>query len=225
MTHRCIATAIMALLMAATANAQSYRALRDSLSEVMEALEFHPDSVDLHLRKAGLNIELEQWKYALDEYDLVLERLPDNPAALFYRAYVNDKLGRYDFARADYESLLRVAPMHFEGQLGLALLNEKDNHYTEALNQMGMMAELFPDSAIVYAVRAGMEQERKMMELADFDYGKAIELDPANTDYRLSRANLRIVMRRKQDARDDLDALVRMGVSRANLKPYYDKCK
>jgi len=208
-----------------SANGQSYKALRDSLSDVIEALEYHPDSIGLRLCKAGLNVQLEQWQYARDEYDYILERNPNNVAALFYRAFVNEKQGRYNFARADYESLLGILPMHFEARLGLVLLNQKDNHYTEALNQINEMGELFPDSAIVFAIRGGMETERKMYELAEYDYSHAIELDPRNTDYRLSRANLRIIMKRKKEARKDLDELVALGVSRSNLAEYYSKCK
>lgn len=77
---------------------------------------------------------LEQWSFARDEYDYILLREPDNIAALYYRAFVNEKLGRLNFARLDYENLLKRVPGNFEAQLGLALLNEKDHHYTEAFN-------------------------------------------------------------------------------------------
>lgn len=208
-----------------SADAQSYKELRESLSDMIEALSFYPDSIDLRLRKAGINMQLEQWQYAREEYDRILVKNPDNPAALFYRAYVNDKQQRYNFARMDYENLLRIVPTHFEGRLGLALLNQKDRHYTEAYNQINKLVELYPDSAVAYAARGGMEQERGMVELAEYDYGKAVELDPKNSDYRLSRADVRIQLNRKKEAREDLDELVRMGVPRIGLTEFYDKCK
>lgn len=208
-----------------SADAQSYKELRESLSDMIEALGFYPDSIDLRLRKAGINMQLEQWQYAREEYDRILVKNPDNPAALFYRAYVNDKQQRYNFARMDYENLLRIVPTHFEGRLGLALLNQKDRHYTEAYNQINKLVELYPDSAVAYAARGGMEQERGMVELAEYDYGKAVELDPKNSDYRLSRADVRIQLNRKKEAREDLDELVRMGVPRIGLTEFYDKCK
>lgn len=208
-----------------SADAQSYKELRESLSDMIEALSFYPDSIDLRLRKAGINMQLEQWQYAREEYDRILVKNPDNPVALFYRAYVNDKQQRYNFARMDYENLLRIVPTHFEGRLGLALLNQKDRHYTEAYNQINKLVELYPDSAVAYAARGGMEQERGMVELAEYDYGKAVELDPKNSDYRLSRADVRIQLNRKKEAREDLDELVRMGVPRIGLTEFYDKCK
>ena len=199
--------------------------LRDSLAVASEQLSYHPDSLDLRLRKAGWNLQLEQWQYAHDEYDYVLRREPYNLAALFYRAFVNEKQQRYKFARLDYENLLSIVPDHFEARLGLALLNDKDNRYTDAINQINLLVMQHPDSAVAYAARAGMEVERKMFAPAEYDYGKAIELAPSNTDYLLSRANVRIIMKRKEEARDDLNRMVRLGVSRASLVDWYRKCR
>ena len=116
-------------LMALNANimfAQTRQQLRDSLSAASEALSFHPDSLNLRLRKASWNVQLEEWQYARYEYDYVLRRDPNNLAALFYRAFVNEQQKRYKFARLDYEHLLSLVPGNFEATLGLALLNQKD---------------------------------------------------------------------------------------------------
>ena len=121
--------------------AQSTNPIRDSLSVAMEQLAYHPDSIDLCLKKAGWNIQLQQWQYAQETYDRVLKRDPDNIAALYYRAYVNEKQGRYSFARMDYNNLLKIIPGNFEAQLGLALLNQKDHHYTEAMEQINRLVE------------------------------------------------------------------------------------
>ncbi len=208
-----------------TAMAQDRNALRDSLSVAMDKLAYHPDSLDLRLKKASWNVMLEQWQYARDEYDYVLRRDPDNLAALFFRAFVNEKQKRYKFAKLDYEHLLTVVPGHFEGRLGLALLNQRDCHYTEAMDQINMLVSQFPDSAVAYAARAGIEMERKMYDVAEFDYGKAIGLNPDEVGYWLNRVNVRILMKRKKEAREDLDNMVKRGVPRANLMDWYAKCR
>ena len=213
------------VLNANTMFAQTRQQLRDSLSAASEALSFHPDSLNLRLRKASWNVQLEEWQYARDEYDYVLRRDPNNLAALFYRAFVNEQQKRYKFARLDYEHLLSLVPGNFEATLGLALLNQKDSHYTEALDMINLLVTQHPDSAVAYAARGGMEVERKMYGLAEYDYSKAIELKPLNTDFRLNRANVRILMKRKKEAREDLDAMVKLGVPRANLIEWYRKCK
>ncbi len=45
------------------ARAAQNKALRDSLSKATEVLAYHPDSIDLRLKKAAWNIQLEQWQY------------------------------------------------------------------------------------------------------------------------------------------------------------------
>ncbi len=200
-------------------------ALRDSLRQAIETLSYHPDSIDLMLKKASWNMQLEQWQYAKDEYDKVLRIDPANVAGLFYRAYANDRLLRYKFARLDYETLLGIVPGNFEAQLGLALVNQKDKHFTEALDGINRLVTAFPDSAVAWAARAGMENERGQLELAEYDYSEALRRDPGNADYLLNRADLRIKLRRKDDARHDLDALVKQGTPKMALKEWYDKCK
>ena len=102
--------------------------LRDSLSQAIRLMEEYPDSVDLRLKKAGWNMQLMEWQYAKDEYDVILRRHPENVTALFFRAYANERLGRYNFARLDYQNLLALLPGDFHASLGLSLLNQKDHH-------------------------------------------------------------------------------------------------
>lgn len=199
--------------------------LRDSLKAATEELAYHPDSIDLRLRKASWNIELGEWQYAKQEYDYVLDREPGNIAALYYRAYCNDQLHRYNFARLDYQNLLTIVPGNFEAQLGLALLNEKDHRYTEALDGINQLVAAHPDSAIVWAARAGIENERGMTELAEYDYSEALRRAPYNQDWLLARADLRIKLKRYKEARRDLDTIVSLGTPKLALKEWYDELK
>lgn len=213
------------LFMTEDVRAQDHSALRDSLKQATEMLEYHPDSLDLRLKKASWNVQLGQWQYAKDEYDYVLGRDSRNVAGLYYRAFVNQKLRRYNFARQDYEQLLRIVPGHFSGLLGLALLNQKDKHHTEAINQINLLVSQHPDSALAYAARAGIEVEQGMLEPGEYDYTEAIRRAPDNTDYLLSRADLRIRLGKLREAREDLDRLVLLGVPRPALIDWYRRLK
>ena len=186
--------------------------LRDSLKAATELLAYHTDSIDLRLRKAAWNLQLGQWDYAKNEYDYVINRDPSNLAARYYRAFANEKLKRYNFARLDYEAILMVVPGNFQAQLGLALLNQRDNHFTEAFDQINALVEQHPDSAVAYAARAGIEKER----------GKR---DPDNSDYHTSYVDLLITVKRKGEALDELDKLVKMGVHRGSLLDLYSRAR
>lgn len=98
---------VLMLVTGLTASAQ-HNELRDSLNHTTAELDQHPDSIGLLLKCAGWKVMLEQWQSAKNDYDRVLRLEPDNPSALYYRAYVNERLGRYNFARLDYNNLLRI---------------------------------------------------------------------------------------------------------------------
>lgn len=213
------------LPLVAFAQTGSNNPLRDSLRAASEALAYHPDSIDLRLRKARWNMELEDWQKAKEDYDFVLGKEPANIAALYYRAYCNDRLHRYNFARLDYQNLLTIVPGNFEARLGLALLNEEDQHYTEALDGINELVDAYPDSAVAWAARANIEVERNMPELAEYDFTEALKRDSNNQEYILSRADVRITQKKFDAARRDLDTLVKLGTPKLALKEWYDKLK
>ena len=187
--------------------------LRDSLLIATHALEQHTDSVDLRLKRASWYLLLEKWNSAKDDYDLILAHYPNNVAALFFRAYANERLGRYGFARQDYNNLLRLVPGHFEAQLGLILLNQKDKHYTEAMDGINGLIEQYPTSAVAYAARAGMEEERGLLTLAEYDYTQAIMRDPNNTDYIIQRIEVYRKQKKYEQAKRDAALLRKMGIA------------
>lgn len=182
-------------------------------------------STDEMLKAGGAQLEKGNWQDALDTYTKVLQKDKANPAAYYFRAYANEKLNRYNFARADYEHFLKIAPFNYEGLLGLALLNQKDMHYTEAYDQINNLVEMFPDSVSAYIARAGIEKERNMMEPCIYDWGEVIRLEPTKADNYITRAELLIRVGRTEEARRDLDKAVELGVSATSLKYLYKKTK
>jgi tetratricopeptide (TPR) repeat protein len=73
--------------------------------------------------------------------------------------------------------------------------------------------ELYPEHAAGYALRAGMELNRRQFEHAEADYTKAITLEPENATYRLARAHLYTQMKRKKQAREDVREAARLGAT------------
>ncbi len=180
---------------------------------------------DLHLRKAAANLELHQWQYAIDEYGLILQHQVQNPAALFYRGYAATHLRRYEAARADYEELLGIFPTHTEARLSLAYVLEQMGRDIEALDQLNMLVEMRPDSAMMYASRASLEHKLKQYDAALYDWDMAIRLDPQNADYVASEVELLLYVERKDEARRVLDAAVQRGIPRGLLHSWYDRVR
>ena len=198
---------------------------RDSLSVLNRQIMSSEYSSDLYLRKAAVNLELQQWDYAIETYNDILRREPSNPAALFYRGYANGKMRRYELAANDYRSFLKVAPENIDGMLALAFICIKQGKNKEAMDNYNRIIEIFPDHSVAYASRALLESQDGFLDAALMDWDKAIEYDAKNIDYLVSKADLLIRMNRKADARRTLDEAVKKGASRGQLQEYYNKVK
>ena len=96
---------------------------------------------------------------------------------------------------------------------------------SEAMDRINILIEQYPDSAVAYAARAGLEAERGLNEVAEYDFSEAMRLDPSCSDYILNRADIRLKMGRKKEAREDLDRAVLAGVPRPALSEMYARCK
>lgn len=176
-------------------------------------LNIAPHLLPLRLGRARVYMQLNNKEKALVDYCDVLDWKNDNQEALFMRAYIYTDHRLYRKAREDYETLLRLNPAHEEARIGLVLLNDKDNRPREAMEQINNMINAAPDHAILYAVRAGMEQQRKLYEAAEADFAQAISLDASNPDFLMSRASFYIETKRKKEARADLERALELGAN------------
>ena len=207
------------------AAAQSRSEWRDSLETLTRALRADPANIDLRLRKAEADIQLERWDYALAEYGRVLRADEKNLAALFFRAYVHERQQHYDQARVDYEAFLTIQPLHLEARLGLAHVLQKMGRRTDAMDVLNQTVQMFPDSADAYAARAAFETKYLQYELALYDWNEAVRLRPGNEGFIISKVDLLIRLNRKKEAREALDALVSKGTPRGVLKEWYDRAR
>ena len=204
-------------------SAQSHPEWAQQLDSIRREIEKQPESVDLRLKKAALNIELGQWDYAVEEYDRVLRGDPHNLAALFYRAYCHTSQRRYPLARQDYETLLRHQPRHLEARLCLATVCERMRRDAEALDHYNLLVQQYPDSAICYAARAAYETSHRQYDTALYDWEKAVELQPRNADYVVSKVDVLLMTGRREEARQTLDEGVRSGIRRGLLMEWYKR--
>lgn len=180
---------------------------------------------DTLLKQAAVNIEKQQWDYAIEKYGKVLEIDNKNLAARYFRAYAHTKLHHYDWAKSDYENVLKIVPKHLETQLGLAYVYEKMGKKRDAFDMYNRVVQQFPDSASAYAARAVYEQANNMAEVALYDWEQAISRNSSDTGYMISRVELLITLGRKDEAREALDDMQRHGVTKGELLKWYKKVK
>ena len=77
--RKIIALLFVAVLQQYTMQAQTPQQWRDSLRVLNKEIAQSAWNTDLHLRKAAVNLELQQWQYAVDEYGLILQHEAQNP--------------------------------------------------------------------------------------------------------------------------------------------------
>lgn len=223
--QKCLFLTCFSLLISHYVMAQSHNNWRDSLNVLNKQIATQPWSADLHLRKAAVNLELKQWQYAIDEYSQVLQKEPRNLAALFYRAYANTHLRRFDLAYNDLNDLLGVVPNHFEARLSLAIVMQQIGKKKESLDQLNQLIQQHADSAVAYAARANLERSLKQDEAALYDWDRAEKLSPLDPTYVVSHVDLLLVLERRTEAHRVLDEAVSRGIPRGMLLEWYDKCK
>lgn len=205
-----------------TSNNQNWR---DTLTALNRQIAASSWSTDLHLRKANANLQLKQWQYAVDEYSMVLQREPHNPAALFYRAYANTHLRRFDLSRNDLSDLLMFLPHHFEARLSLAVVLQQMGRKQDALDHLNQLVQHHADSAVAYAARANLERDMKQDDAALYDWERAEKLAPRDPTYVVSHVDLLLVLERRKEARRILDQAVTRGIPRGMLLEWYEKTK
>lgn len=215
----------IALFAVLDVSAQTSKQWRDSVSVLIEQVNLHPRNIDLRLKKAEANINLQQWEYARDEYSAVLKLDERNLAALYFRAFCHTQLRHYDAARADYDAFLAIQPEHLEARLGLAHVLQLLGRRTEAADELNRAVQQFPDSADAYAARAAFETQLQQYDAALYDWDEALRLAPEKADLTASKVDVLLRLGRKKEARAALDQSVKQGTPRAALREWYDKCK
>ena len=205
--------------------AQTPQEWRDSVSILIEAIRQQPKNIDLRLKKAEANINLQQWEYAIEEYGNVLRIDDRNLATLYFRAFCHTQMRHYDQAKADYESFLAIEPVHLEAHLGLAHVLRKTGRKTETVDELNRIVQMFPDSADAYAARAAYETELNQYDIALYDWNEAICRCPDNVDFVVSKVDILIRLGKRNEALEALDNAVKRGTPRGALKEWYDHLK
>ena len=222
MTRALLFTLIL-LLSPSALQAQTPQQWRDSLAVLNKQIRRFPNSTDLRLKKAAVNIELNQWDYAIEEYARVLSIDPKNLAALYYRAYAHSQLKHYDQAKYDYETFLSIVPRNFDAQIGLAMVKRKMGRKTDALEELNRLVEMYPDSALSYVARAGYEAELGQYEVSLYDWDEAIKRSPLNPDFVVSKVEVLLAQKRNAEAREELEKAVRRGIPRSSLNHWMNR--
>ena len=154
------------------------------------------------------------------------------------RTISHTELQDYKSARADYEHLLKLQPIDFNGRLGLAMLCQKEGKLPEALAILDGMVEeksegtslqTAPAHAVIYVARAGVQQEAGHLSMAlmdlEMDLEEAIRLDDSRPEAYLMRGQIHLSRGEKKEARADFEKAVERGIPADDVADLLARCK
>ncbi|WP_300701995.1 tetratricopeptide repeat protein [Bacteroides sp.] len=205
-----------------------------ALESYTMALNIAPRTVPILLNRAALYLELGKDELARMDYALALDLETDNQEALLMRAYIYRQKRDYKAARSDYERLLKLNPLSYNGRLGLAMLEQKEGKYEEALSVLNKMIADKADGstqitaplyAVLYVARAGVEKDMQHIDLALIDLEEAIEQDPSQSEAYLMRGQIYLSQKKKELARRDFEKAVTLGVPQGDVRDLLQQCK
>lgn len=148
-----------------------------------------------------------------------------NTEALLMRAYIYMLRRDYKGARLDYQRLLEIDPKNYNGRLGLATLEQKENKFREALDILNQLLVEFPEDAVLYVARADVERDMKHDDLALVDLDEAIRLAPDSIDAYLLRGDIYLDQKKKSLAKADFEKAISLGVPPADVHEQMQQCK
>jgi tetratricopeptide (TPR) repeat protein len=197
-------TNVSAMVMAATCHLKcGRRAVSMKLLERVTELE--PNQPVLSRMLGDYYSETNQPAAAVRQWSRVLEVEPEDHDLLCRRAAEHTKLRDHARALADYERALAISPGDDLYELGahaarFAILVREGRHLPreEQLKRFDAFYATLPQDAAVLKYRGSRLAEAGMHDLAEIEFGRALALDPNDTNLHLRRAKERDRLRRSR---------------------------
>jgi tetratricopeptide (TPR) repeat protein len=190
-----------------------------------------PSRVALAYGRRGWAYQLQRrFDLALADYNEWLLRDPDPSAALLARAALHLELKNYDFAAADYQTVLKSGQASTAALLGLGHALRGQRRFNEALRYTSYAVAQDATPAALYA-RARIYAAQSDMRRAMADLDRAVEQHPDRPEVHYWRGSVRLMEREFRPAIEDLsralelaprahDVLAARGAAYAALSDY-----
>lgn len=126
-----------------------------------EAIKLDPSYFMAHFARANAYYFEEEWSLAIKDYTIALT-LVDNFSSEeeechYYRGLSYEKLESFDFARIDYNWVLRKNPHRYDAIRKRALLSLKENKCQTALEDIKRARKLYPESKSLFEIQKKIE--------------------------------------------------------------------
>ena len=211
--------------------------LSEALKYYTKAVDEYPENLLFRRSRADLYLKSGIYEKAISDYNKIVEKLSlvsPNPTSVYgselasiysFIGYAYCKQTQYDEAQKYIDRSLEINPKEYMALLGSCIIQNQLHHTSEAKRQIDILVNMFPEKAEVFALRANMEMESELFELALQDINNAIELECDNKSYVLLRADILFNQHQYQRALADYLKAIELGVPRSAVNEKLQKCK
>lgn len=203
---------------------------QEALANYDKALEIFPSTTIFLRSRADLYLRIGMYQSAISDYEKIiykqeLNRSKSDSAINALLGYAYTRLMKYDKAKKYIKKALAVESDNYMALLGNTIILQQTGKPQEANTQLESLISQYPDKAEPYALRAENEQKQQFYELALMDISKAIHLDPSNSHYLLTRADIQYQSKQYKSALADYLEAVRLGIPRTAVNDKIQKCR
>ncbi|XP_008548000.1 dnaJ homolog subfamily C member 3 [Microplitis demolitor] len=211
--------------------------LQDALTHCHAAVDGDPNNYRAYYQRGIAYFALEKPKFALQDFDKVLELKPDFIAARFQRANVLFKQGQFDKAAKDYQHVLEVEPSNDEALKNYYLIDEvRDNieqakalihsgrHY-ESVDLITAAIESCPWNAELRELRAECHVANKDYMNAVNDFHSATKLLSDNTEGLLKLSNFLYRLGHVSESLNEIRSCLKRDPEHKECFKFYKKIK
>lgn len=165
----------------------------------------NPTQIQAALNNAQSLFDLGQLDLALESFNEVLDRKPDNLDALFGRGSIYLEQGLAEQALADFDRLIELDDENPVYYFSRGLANLDLDNFQAAIDDFTEYISMVPEDPDAYAFRATAYVELGDNEAAFADFDVALELDSENIDALIGRGILYSLEEDYEAAYDDLE--------------------
>jgi tetratricopeptide (TPR) repeat protein len=191
---------------------------KEALESYSLALNLTPYSVTMLLNRGSLYLDMDHLDKAYLDYCNVIDLDAKNVEALQFRAYIYMRRRQYQDAKNDFQRLLENAPDHKAARIGMAMVNQKLQHYRESLEELNRLVVDYPKDASLLEARAELEIEMNSLEMALLDLESAAKLDPDDAEIYVMCGEIYLAQERKREAYRAFEKAIELGVPRPQLE-------
>jgi tetratricopeptide (TPR) repeat protein len=141
-------------------------------------LSAHADGVKEHFDKGVALVKDHKLDAALEEFALVRQELPNDPATLSYIGLIHLSQQQYGEALEVLEKAVQLKPDMVDAHLNLGNVYDRLKRYTDALREFKIAAQLQPKSSDAFYDLGAVYYELKRLPEAVTAYQKAAALSP-----------------------------------------------